>query len=54
MRYLAGKRLTTHEKNEKKNTVSLFAGFWLMTGWNAKIEIKQPLNINPGSGYQIG
>jgi uncharacterized membrane protein (UPF0127 family) len=35
MRYLAGKRLTTHEKNEKKNTMSLFAGVWRMTGWNA-------------------
>jgi hypothetical protein len=32
MRHLAGKWLTTHEKKEKKNTVSLFAGFWLMTG----------------------
>jgi hypothetical protein len=32
MRYLTGKRLTTHEKNENKNTVSRFAGFWLMTG----------------------
>jgi hypothetical protein len=35
MRYLTGDRPTTHEKNEKKNHVSLFAGFWLMTEWNA-------------------
>ena len=32
MRYLSAKQLTTHEKNEKENTVSPFAGFWLMTG----------------------
>jgi hypothetical protein len=34
MSNLAGKRLTKHEKNEKKKSVSLFAGFWLMTVWN--------------------